>query len=1350
MDTARKLILLLLLSVAGALAADKTVTTTGAGGHTGANLANAWSLSEACAQALPGDVVNLRAGTYTDQLNVTHDGSSGSRIVFQAYPGDFVLLIGPGTHTPAIYGTKDYITYYGMTVRADEYDTSTYDEWFWVDITSAADNVIFRKMRVFHEGDVKTIYNTGGQGRQNGLFVSGASNMLIDSCYFRGGGNNASVTISGASHRSIVMNCDTIMESFWCNLIIGSDTYGNTDDYDIIVKNCIFWTSYGEDGIQTQPYYLSGGVESDLHEVRGVTITGNFFYDQRENWLDLKGSSGVVIENNIFCTSDGRDDGDMGSTNSSGGPGITLGSGAVSERCIVRNNVIIDGGSGIDLLESMQSYNNTLANNRRRYTGSNYTGDGKFGITTWNKPPGDRSIINTIILGQAGSLSASLKLGISGGANVRFDGNIYWDSSTTVKFQYNEFATANYISVTGLTAWRSFLNSDSHWSQHEGKDASSVSVDPELENFPISVYGPWDSSWDPSPKTTSPAIDAGVPHTYTDGTGSGVSAVTLRNVMMFTDGTAHVGGDSIKVGSSTPRRITSIDYDTQVASLSGTVSYADGDPVWWYKNGAIVNDIGANLTGIDVTPPDPPDPPADPPATPSAHVQPANGSTQSQPILFKWRKSAAATKYWFCLSINGWQTDLISMPAVADTFVSISGLPAGATCVWNVAAGNDAGWSLFTQDWTVYTSTQTFSQTVHLDWNKQIVPDTLEANAEVVIENLSRISNTLVLWNPDGYNVTWDIAIEWPGLSTPPQPGVGETGVYYFVRNGTKVFGFDLTKIGTGSGVTAGWVMTQLANYLNKNADIRLYGDQEFRRIVLNETSGPDSVIIADDNGVLMFWDSETGWKSLAELASGTGGSGDISGVAAGYGITGGGTSGDVTISVDTTKFTSQDTLGYATSDSTTQVLTVHKGKIRLATRPSGSSGISAATAAGMIHDSVTARANDYATVEALAAKIAYGDTSNAWFLTRAVANGLLNTKIGYSDTTLAWYVTRKKLNDTLASFLPLAGGTLTGTVTTRALTPSAAITYDIGTSAAAYNFGYFNNTQAWQADTIGGSTQTGSKYTYWENSLGYLRFGYQSNGTVSLYRYSYTGGAKTLFSLTTNSTVVNHAGTNNFDTLTVTYDHALTIGGYKAMTTQDSLNARTYSDSRYQVKPLGTAAEAKVLKWSVAANAAYWGNDSTAAGGGASDGQNADSLNGKILDTLGRDLGAGKYTVPAYVPDSLKYKHLLMVGFDSTGLSIGDSTACVLSVQANKIVITRQKNRSGSAAFSGTGQRVAVYIAGAKSTDRYFLQTYISGTTPPSAVDTRMGVTAKTDSLVVWRPASGTSGQTFYWWRVP
>lgn len=72
-----------------------------------------------------------------------------------------------------------------------------------------------------------------------------------------------------------------------------------------------------------------------------------------------------------------------------------------------------------------------------------------------------------------------------------------------------------------------------------------------------------------------------------------------------------------------------------------------------------------------------------------------------------------------------------------------------------------------------------------------------------------------------------------------------------------------------------------------------------------------------------------------------------------------------------------------------------------------------------------------------------------------------------------------------------------------------------------------------------------------------------------------------------------------------------------------------------------------------------------------------------------------------------------------------------------------------GTASFTTTGVRAAVYIAGAQGTD-FYVATPIaaSGTTLPVAGDL-LAVYAKTDSLIVCRAAGTTSGLSFNWIRL-
>lgn len=58
------------------MAAAKYVTTTGAGGHNGTSLGNAWNMAEANAAADDGDVVFIQSGDYSTGIDPANAGSS--------------------------------------------------------------------------------------------------------------------------------------------------------------------------------------------------------------------------------------------------------------------------------------------------------------------------------------------------------------------------------------------------------------------------------------------------------------------------------------------------------------------------------------------------------------------------------------------------------------------------------------------------------------------------------------------------------------------------------------------------------------------------------------------------------------------------------------------------------------------------------------------------------------------------------------------------------------------------------------------------------------------------------------------------------------------------------------------------------------------------------------------------------------------------------------------------------------------------------------------------------------------------------------------------------------------------
>lgn len=97
----------------------------------------------------------------------------------------------------------------------------------------------------------------------------------------------------------------------------------------------------------------------------------------------------------------------------------------------------------------------------------------------------------------------------------------------------------------------------------------------------------------------SPAIDAGIHLTVAVGPGSGTSLV-VDDADYFSDGFGIVDADWIKIGSSNPVQISSIDYNNETITLASARIWSGGNPVYLYRNssGTIVlqgsaPDVGA-------------------------------------------------------------------------------------------------------------------------------------------------------------------------------------------------------------------------------------------------------------------------------------------------------------------------------------------------------------------------------------------------------------------------------------------------------------------------------------------------------------------------------------------------------------------------------------------------------------------------------------------------------------------------------------------------------------------------------------------------------------------------------------
>jgi hypothetical protein len=98
-------------------------------------------------------------------------------------------------------------------------------------------------------------------------------------------------------------------------------------------------------------------------------------------------------------------------------------------------------------------------------------------------------------------------------------------------------------------------------------------------------------------QTGSPAIGAGGPLTTATNSGVSSNSISVANAGFFSDGYGLTGvqGDWIRIGASTTVQIISVNYSTNVLTLSTAVTWSSGAPVYLYKNSnGIVVLTGAN------------------------------------------------------------------------------------------------------------------------------------------------------------------------------------------------------------------------------------------------------------------------------------------------------------------------------------------------------------------------------------------------------------------------------------------------------------------------------------------------------------------------------------------------------------------------------------------------------------------------------------------------------------------------------------------------------------------------------------------------------------------------------------
>ena len=569
---------------------DYYVRPGGSDGADGTSYANAWqTLTNANSTPGAGDTVVIYAGTYTGNLNPANSGSSGQPIVYSAYGSDVVTITGDGTANDgnSLSLSTDYVNVERIVFQ-DAARTSTAAAWYWGKISG--DYARLKRVKFWDDQDT-SVYITGGKhGRL--LAISGKY-TTIERSRFRGG--REGIVIDGTTPRYYNFDRDTVTWTAFNNIILGGGGATEGVFHAGIVQNCVLDTC-GEDNIQLQ----NNGTPSELAN-SGIIICNNFMANARENCIDVKATGPTVcIENNVLIMSYGDDtnEDNGGVDNDNGGAGIELGAGDYSERVMTRFNLILFNHTGSKLYAGGHFYNNTVGANNHSYRGLSDTTIQFTGLATdGTSEVGYKRILNNIFFQHSHwTTGCEVLLKRAGGSNFHTDYNLYWNYDGLARFGTNITGQETEIFFVGLTDWTDEL-ATSPYDGWTGKDANSVEDDPEFVSVPSPLTA-WSPSLDFNIQSGSPAEGAGTALTTATNSGTNSTTLTVDDPYFFRSDYGITSfyptdGDSIKIGSGTAVQISAINYSTSTLTLSAQRTWSSSDSVWLWKDGIVVNDIGA-------------------------------------------------------------------------------------------------------------------------------------------------------------------------------------------------------------------------------------------------------------------------------------------------------------------------------------------------------------------------------------------------------------------------------------------------------------------------------------------------------------------------------------------------------------------------------------------------------------------------------------------------------------------------------------------------------------------------------------------------------------------------------------